>query len=302
MTAPPLPAAAGASAREVPVAPGRARRTWRLLRAHPLALAGSAALAVLAALALLAPWIAPYPPDAIDLRGIAAPPSPAHAFGTDELGRDELSRLLYGGRVSLLVGAGSTAIAVAIGATVGALAGFRGGRVDAVLMRGVDLLLSLPAIFVLLILTSVHRGSALDLVLYIGLFGWMGMARLVRGQMLSLREREFVAAARSLGASGTRIVLHHLVPHAAPPLIVAATLGVGSAMLLEAAVDFLGFGISADTPTWGSLLYNAELYLTTEPLLAIAPGLLIAIAVMSVNLVGGALRDALDPHGAGAAR
>jgi peptide/nickel transport system permease protein len=273
-----------------------ARRGWRRFAGHPLAVAAATILFLLAAVAVLAPWIAPYPPAAIDLRHVAEAPTPAHPLGTDELGRDVLSRILWGGRVSLAVGVSSMLIAAGIGTCYGAVAGFLGGLYDALMMRAVDFLLSLPAILFLLVLASYHTGSALTVTVAIGLLGWMGMARLVRAQVLVLREREFVLAARSLGARPWRIVRHHLVPNAAAPMIVAATLGVAAAILTEAALDFLGFGVQPDTPTWGNLMTNAEAYLTTEPLLAIAPGLAITLAAVSVIVVGDAIRDALDPH------
>jgi peptide/nickel transport system permease protein len=262
-----------------------------------MALVGIAVLAVLAGLAVLAPWIGPYPPAAIDLNHVAAAPSLAHPLGTDELGRDVLTRIIWGGRISLAVGVCSTSIAAGIGIAYGAVAGFYGGVADTLMMRAVDLLLSFPSVFVLLILASFNRGSVLSVILYIGLFGWMGMARLVRGQVLSLRERDFVMAARSLGTPGIRIVLRHLIPNALAPVIVAATLGVAGAMLVEAALDFLGFGVPPDTPTWGNLMTTAGEYFATAPVLAIAPGLVITIAVVSINFIGDALRDALDPHG-----
>jgi peptide/nickel transport system permease protein len=278
---------------------GSARRTWDRFRAHRPALVAAFVLGTLAALAVLAPWIAPYPPGAIDLGHIAAPPGLAHPLGTDELGRDVLTRIIWGGRISLAVGVCAMLIATGIGVPYGAVSGFYGGRVDALLMRAVDFLLSFPAIFVLLILASFYRGSVLNVILYIGLFGWMGIARLVRGQVLSLRERDFVVAARSLGAPNRRILVRHLVPNALAPVIVAATLGVAGAMLIEAALDFLGFGVPPDTPTWGNLMTNAEGYFTSAPLLAIAPGLVITIAVVCVNFIGDALRDALDPYSGG---
>jgi peptide/nickel transport system permease protein len=281
----------------VAVPPGGASRAWARFRAHRSGLIGCCVLALLAGSALLAPWISPYRPGAIDLGQIAASPSLAHPLGTDELGRDALTRLLYGGRVSLSVGLGSMLLATPIGVCCGAAAGLAGGRLDTLMMRAVDFLLSFPAIFVLLILASFRHGSVLSVILYIGLFGWMGMARLVRAQVLSLRERDFVTAARSLGAGRVRIIARHVLPNAVAPAIVAAALGVAGAILIEAALDFLGFGVPPDTPTWGNLMSNAELYFTSAPLLAISPGLAITAAVVAVNVVGDALRDALDPHG-----
>jgi peptide/nickel transport system permease protein len=276
--------------------PGAGRRRWDRFLAHRPAVVGAGVIVTLVALAVLAPWISPYQPGAIDLRHVAASPDPAHLLGTDELGRDVLTRLIWGGRISLAVGAGAMLVSAGVGVPYGAVSGLYGGRLDTLMMRAVDFVLSFPAIFVLLIVASFHRGSVVDVILYIGLLGWMGIARLVRGQVLSLREREFALAARSVGASNLRILVRHLLPNSLAPVIVAATLGVAGAMLIEAALDFLGFGVPPDTPTWGNLMSNAEGYFATAPLLAIVPGLVITIAVVSVNFVGDALRDALDPH------
>jgi peptide/nickel transport system permease protein len=254
-----------------------------------------AVLALVTLLAALSP-LSPYPPAAIDLSNTIAPPSPTHPLGTDEIGRDVLTRVLFGGRISLLVGAVATAISVVIGAMYGSLAGYRGGSVDALLMRLVDFLLAFPAIFVLLILASFRRGSVLTVTLYIGLFGWMSIARLTRGQVLSLRERDFILAARSLGASAWRVVLRHLLPHTLAPLMVAATLGVGDAILIEATLDFLGFGVQPDIATWGNLVAASRQYVATQPWLVVAPGITIALVLISLSLVGDALRDALDPY------
>jgi peptide/nickel transport system permease protein len=276
--------------------PARRHRARDRLLAHRPGLLGAAVLVALAAAAVLAPWISPYAPDAIDLHHVTAPPGPAHPLGTDGLGRDLLTRIIWGGRISLGVGFGAMAIAAGIGIPLGAAAGFYGRRLDVLLMRAVDFQLSLPAIFVLLILASFQHGSVLSVTLAIGLFGWMGMARLVRGQVLTLRERDFVLAARSLGASDLRVLGRHVLPGALPPVIVAASLGMAGAMLVEAALDYLGFGVPPDTPTWGNLLTGAEPYFATAPLLVLAPGLVITIAVVCVNLAGDALHDALDPY------
>lgn len=271
-------------------------RVWTRFRRHRLAVAGATLLGILALAALLAPLITRYAPTATDLAQITAAPSLAHPMGTDELGRDELTRVVYGGRVSLMVGLCSMLIATTIGVVYGSVAGFYGGAVDTLLMRLVDFMLSFPALFVLLILASYYRGSVLNVTLYIGFFGWMGIARLVRGQILSLREQDFITAVRSLGAPGGRIILRHLLPNALAPVIVAATLGVAGAMLIEAALDFLGFGVPPDVPTWGNLMTNGEEYITSSPALVVAPGLVITMAVVSINFIGDALRDALDPR------
>jgi peptide/nickel transport system permease protein len=273
---------------------GQLEKAWDRFARHRLALVGAVVLAAIALVSILAPLLTPYSASTTDLEHITAPPNWSHPLGTDELGRDVLTRILFGGRISLLVGVTSMLIAGAIGITYGSIAGFRGGNTDVLMMRAVDFLLSFPAIFVLLIIASFSR-SLLNVILYIGFFSWMGMARLVRGQILTLRERDFTLAARSLGVPGRRIVVRHLLPNALAPVIVAATLGVAGAMLIEAALDFLGFGVPPDTPTWGNLMSNAEEYFTTAPLLAIAPGLVITVAVVCINFIGDALRDALDP-------
>lgn len=271
-------------------------RVWTSFRRHRLAVAGTALLLLLGLAAAFAPFLTHQDPYATDLAHITAGPSATHPLGTDELGRDVLTRLIYGGRVSLLVGICSMLLAATVGVAYGSVSGFFGGAVDALMMRLVDFMLSFPSLFVLLILASYRRNSLLTVVLYIGFFSWMGMARLVRGQILSLREHDFITAVRSVGASGPWIIVRHLLPNAIAPVVVAATLGVAGAMLTEAALDFLGFGVPPDVPTWGNLMSNAEEYITTVPALAIAPGIVITLAVVSINFIGDALRDALDPH------
>lgn len=275
---------------------GQWSRVWRTFRRHRMAMAGSALLLLLILAAVLAPLISRQDPYTTHLGQITAPPSAAHWLGTDELGRDVLTRLIYGGRVSLLVGVCSMLLAATLGVAYGSISGFFGGTVDALMMRLVDFMLSFPALFVLLILASYRHNSLVNVILYIGFFSWMGMARLVRGQILSLREQDFITAVRSIGASSGRIIVRHLLPNAVAPVIVAATLGVAGAMLTEAALDFLGFGVPPDVPTWGNLMTNAEEYILSAPALAIAPGLVITLAVVSINFIGDALRDAFDPH------
>jgi peptide/nickel transport system permease protein len=277
-------------------AAGQWRKVGARFLRHRMALAGSVLLLLLALAAVLAPLITRTNPNATDLSHITSPPSWAHPLGTDELGRDFLTRLVYGGRASLLVGFCSVLISATLGVAYGSAAGFFGGAVDTLLMRLVDFMLAFPALFVLLILGSFYHTSVLTITLYIGLFNWMAMARLVRGQILSLREHDFITAVRSLGASAPRLVLRHLLPNAVAPVIVAATLAVAGAMLTEAVLDFLGLGVPPDTPTWGNLMSNGEDYLTSAPVLAAAPGLVITLAVVSVNFIGDALRDALDPY------
>lgn len=270
---------------------------WRRFTAHRLAIAGAILLGAFVLLATFAPLLSPYSPSEPDLFNQLAPPSLQHPLGTDPLGRDVLTRLLYGGRVSLAVGVLSSLISVVIGVAVGAIAGYYGGRVDDALMRLVDLLLAFPAIFLLLILFATIQRSLAIVILFLGLFGWLYLARVVRGEILSLRERDFVTAARALGASHWQLIARHLVPNVTGAIIVSFTLDVAINMLAEGTLSFLGFGVPDSTPTWGNMLNGAASYYTRAPLLTIAPGLAITLAVLAVNFIGDGLRDALDPRG-----
>jgi peptide/nickel transport system permease protein len=272
------------------------RLAWQRFCKHRAAIAGLVVFALIAASAVLAPWLTPYDINHLDPDHSLQPPSAAHLLGTDDLGRDELARLLYGGRVSLLVGVTVMLVGTTIGVAYGAVSGYFGGWVDALLMRFVDLMLSFPAIFLLLTLISLRHGrsSVPLMVAYLGSFGWMGLARIVRGEFLSLKTREYVQSARSVGASHLSIIFRHILPNAMAPVLVSAAFHVAGAMLAEAALDFLGFGLPPTVPTWGNLLTQAENYITTNPVLAIAPGLMITVAVVSIFFIGDALRDALD--------
>jgi peptide/nickel transport system permease protein len=266
---------------------------------HKPAVAGLVFLAVFAAIAIAAPWIAPYPFDEQDwsIIGSPTPPSAAHWLGTDELGRDALTRLMYGGRISLAVGIAAALMATLIGSLVGALAGFYRGWVDTVLMRFTDVMLSIPILPLVLLLSGLLRPSVPLLIAIIGALGWMGTARLVRSQFLALREREFVEAARALGAGPARLMWRHILPNAIGPITVAATLAVGSSIMLESALSFLGFGVLPPTPTWGNLLNAASGWIGVAPYLAIPPGLCIFFTVLAVNFLGDGLRDAIEPRG-----
>jgi peptide/nickel transport system permease protein len=268
----------------------------RLRRAR-LAIAGLVVIALLALVAIFAGALAPYGQNEIDLFSITAGPSSTHWLGTDDLGRDELSRLLYGGRVSLLVGVGAALLSTAIGMVVGAVAGYYGGWVDAMLMRFVDLMLAFPAIFLLLIVFSIRGSSVLSVILFLGLFGWMWLARIIRGQFLALKEQEFVEAARAIGVPDGRLIVRHLLPNVVAAIIVSTTLSIAYNMIAEATLSFLGFGVPPGTPTWGNMLNAARTHFTTHPLLAIAPGLTLTVAVLAINFVGDGLRDAFDPRG-----
>lgn len=282
---------------------------WRRFLAHRLAVASLAVLVLLALLAAAAPLVAMLlgtDSEAVDLLARNAPPSWRHPLGTDELGRDLLLRLLEGGQVSLFVGLVGALTAAAIGTTIGLVAGWRGGAVDAVLMRLTDAVIALPVLPLLIVLAAVDLSklglasggdaSLWRIVAITALFGWTTVARLVRGATLSLRAQEFVRAARALGAGGARIVLVHILPNVASPIAVATTLSVGQIVLLESVLSFLGLGIQPPTPSWGNMLTNAQELVASAPALAIWPGLLIFVTVIAFNLVGDALQDALDPR------
>ncbi len=276
---------------------------WRRFRRHPGAVAGSIVLGILLLSVLLASY-SPYDPERSDILNKYQPPSLSHPFGTDPLGRDLLTRVLYGGRVSLRVGLMVVVITLIIGVPVGATAGFFGGRVDNVLMRITDAALTLPNLLVLILLSAImrevefplfERNNVVTIAVVIGLLSWMTVARLVRATFITLREMEFVVAARSIGAQNLRIMGRHILPNAVGPIIVESTLEVGYAIMEEAGLSFLGFGIQPPTPSWGNLLSNAQTHLTKHPWLAIFPGLMIFLTIIAINYIGDGLRDAFDP-------
>jgi peptide/nickel transport system permease protein len=274
----------------------RQREFWKHLRRNRMAMAGLSLVLALFVVSIFAHWLAPYDPDHIDLKQVLMPPSQAHLMGTDTLGRDVLSRIIYGSRVSLKVGFVAVGLATLIGLLVGALAGYYGGWVDAALMRLVDLMLCFPAFFLILAVIAVLEPSIWNIMAVIGLTGWMGVARLVRAEFLSLREREFVTAARALGASDTRLILRHMLPNALAPVMVSATLGVAGAILTESALSFLGLGVQPPTPSWGNILTAGKDNIEIAWWLSVFPGLAILITVMSYNLLGEGIREAIDPR------
>lgn len=279
---------------------------WRQFRRHRLALVGVCALSLIVFATVLGPFIYTVPTDGIDFKKALQGPSFAHPFGTDQLGRDLLARSLSGGRISTAVGVSAVLVAMTVGTLVGSLAGFF-GRADGPLMRLTDMFISLPGLPLLLLVISLFRDSLrqmlgpvggifLLIVLLVGLLNWMGVARLVRGTFLSLKERDFVLAARAVGVGDLTIITRHILPNALGPVIVAATIGVGAAIITESSLSFLGLGFPPDEPTWGRLLFEAQGFIDTAPHYAIFPGLLISITVLSVNYIGDGLRDALDPR------
>jgi peptide/nickel transport system permease protein len=294
---------AGTISRTMPVARSPAGLALMRLRRSRLALLGMGIFGAMVVLAVLAPWIVPYDPEQTDLLSIKAEPSSEHWLGTDAIGRDVLSRLLIGARYSLGIGIAAAIISTAVGAIAGAAAGYYGGHVDGLIMRIVDLMLAFPSIFLLLIIASMLDGISVGgIILFLGLFAWMWLARLVRGEFLSLRKREFAEAARAMGAPGRQIIFRHLLPNALGVVIVSFTLDIALFMLAEASLSFLGFGVESGTPTWGNMLSEARTDYLTTPLLAIVPGLTLTIAVLAINFIGDGLRDALDPQGSAAAR
>lgn len=246
--------------------------------------------------ALLAPWLAPYDPTELHLDAILEPPGERYPLGTDALGRDVLSRLLYGARISLWVGFVSVGISIATGLALGLLAGYFRGPTDEIIMRGVDVMLCFPSFFLILAVIAFLEPDIVNIMIVIGLTSWMGVARLVRAETLSLRERDFVAAARLGGASSTRIILTHILPNALTPVLVSATLGVAGAILVESSLSFLGLGVQPPDPSWGNMLMEGKDTLEIAPWLSLYPGLAILVTVLGYNLVGESLRDTLDPR------
>jgi peptide/nickel transport system permease protein len=269
---------------------------WRQFRRNQLAMGSGVVVLLLSLAALLAQWLAPYDPSAYDVRQILLPPSFAHWLGTDQIGRDVLSRMLYGARISMAVGFVSVGIAVVVGTLIGSVAAYYGGRVDELLMRFVDLMLNFPRLFLLLTLIALLRPSIWIIMAVIGLTGWMGLARLVRSEILSLKEREFVLSARALGAMDRRIMFRHILPNALVPVLVSATLGVAGAILAESGLSFLGLGVQPPTPSWGNILNEGRANIEIAWWLSVFPGMAILVTVLAYNLLGEGLRDALDPR------
>lgn len=267
---------------------------WRRFLRGRLALAGGVVLLALAFASAAAPVLTRYAPNEVDLRQLDAPPSVAHWFGTDDLGRDEFSRALYAGRVSLSIGIAVAIVAASVGTAVGALAGYHGRLIDAGLMRLTDVVLSVPPLPLIIVLSAVVKPSPQVLVLIIAGVGWMGTARLVRSAFLSIRETEYVEAARAVGCGSLRVILRHALPNSLAPVIVAATLAVGNAIITESVLSFLGVGIQPPTASWGNMLQNAESMMAAKPWLSVFPGVLILLSVLSVNGLGDGLRDAMD--------
>lgn len=261
-----------------------------------LSVIGAAIVLCLITVALSAPFIAPYDPTTIDVYNVLSPPSKTHFLGTDELGRDLFSRIMWGSRVSLKVGIVAVGIAIIIGIIVGSISGFYGGKVDAVLMRFVDIMLAFPTFFLILAVIAILEPSIFTIMAVIGVTSWMDVARLVRAEFLTLKERDFVDAARAIGVSNTRLIFRHILPNALSPVLVSATFGVAGAILTESGLSFLGLGVQPPDPSWGNILTSGKDNIEVAWWLSVYPGLAILITVLSYNLVGEGLRDALDPR------
>lgn len=277
------------------------RRTWRLFRRHELGVVGAAVLAIILLAAVLAPLIEAYPPDAVDLDNLAAPPNPVHWLGTDRTGRDNWSRLVHGGRASLAVGFVAVSIASGIGLVLGIVSGFFGGWADLAIQRVTDLVMTFPSLVIILTLVALLGPSLGNIMLVLGLLGWPVPCRIVRAQVLSLRAQEYVVAARAAGATNARLMRSHILPGTLAPLLVYTSFGVANAMLTEAGLSFLGLGVQPPMASWGNMLNAARSLSILEgaPWVWLPPGLLIGISVLAINSVGDALRDVLDPRSGG---
>jgi peptide/nickel transport system permease protein len=271
-------------------------RRFSVIVGNPLALAGLVTVSLLALIAVLAPVLSPHDPRTINAGQVLAAPSADHPLGTDELGRDVASRMIYGARISLAVGFVAVGIMVAIGILVGALAGYYGGWVDAAAMRFTDIMLCFPTFFLILAVIAYLQPSIWNIMIVIGVTSWMGVARLVRAEFLSLKEREFVIAARSQGIGDARIIFRHILPNAMAPVYVAAVLGVAGAVLTESGLSFLGLGVQPPTPSWGNILTAGKDNIEIAWWLSVFPGLAILVTVLAYNLLGEGIRDALDPR------
>ncbi|MBF0529093.1 MAG: ABC transporter permease [Deltaproteobacteria bacterium] len=269
---------------------------WRGLKTNRLALAGGVVVVFLFLISFLAPWLSTHDPDFIDVAARLEGPSRTHLLGTDSLGRDVLSRMLWGARISLKVGFVAVGIATLIGIFFGAIAGYYGGFIDSLIMRFVDLMLCFPAFFLILAVIAILEPSIWNVMIVIGITGWMGVARFVRAEFLTLKNRDFVQAARTMGASDLRIIFRHILPNALAPVLVSATLGIAGAILTESALSFLGIGVQPPTPSWGNILTEGKDNISFAWWLSVFPGLAILITVLGYNLLGEGIRDSLDPR------
>jgi len=273
---------------------------WKILfyrfTKNKLALSGFIFICILTIIAISAPLLSPYPPDVQDIMIRLSPPSASHFMGTDDLGRDVLSRILFGIRISLLVGFLATGIAVIIGTILGLISGYFGKWIDTVIMRLVDIVLCIPTFFLIIIVIAFLEPNIWNVMFVIGITGWPGLTRLVRAECLSIKEKDFIQAAKVMGLSNFRIMFVHVLPNVMAPVIVTATLGIGSAILTESALSFLGLGVQPPTPSWGNMLTAGKDYINVAWWLSLFPGLAILVTVLAYNLLGEGLRDVFDPR------
>ncbi len=269
---------------------------WQSFRSNPFAVTGGVVVLIMFLVSFMAPLMTVHEPNMLDAYHVLLPPSSNHWFGTDELGRDVFSRMIYGASVSLKVGFVAVGIATLVGTVVGLLAGYYGGWVDSLLMRFVDIMLCFPTFFLILAVVTIREPSILNIMLVIGFTGWMGVSRLVRAEVLSIRERDYVLAARAIGCSDLRIIFRHILPNAIGPVLVYATLGIAAAILTESSLSFLGIGVQPPQPSWGNILASGKEFIEFAWWLFLFPGLAITITALSYYLVGEGIRDALDPR------
>lgn len=269
---------------------------WKRFKKNRLAVIGGIIVLCLFAIAIFAPVVSPYDPNAIDVKHILEPPDIKHPFGTDDLGRDILSRIIWGSRISLSVGFVAVGIATIIGIILGAISGYYGGWMDGVIMRFVDIMLSIPTFFLLLAVIAFLEPGIWNIMIVIGLTSWMGVARLVRAEFLSVREREFALAARAIGAGDVRIIFHHILPNSMATVLVSTVLGIAGAILVESALSFLGIGVQPPTASWGNILTAGKDNIEIAWWLSVFPGLAILVTVLAYNLLGEGIRDSIDPR------
>lgn len=269
---------------------------WKRFRRNKLAVAGGIIVAFLFFVAILAPLVSPYGPNDIDRKHILEPPGIRHPLGTDDLGRDVLSRMIWGSQISLSVGFVAVGISVVMGVIFGSLSGYYGGWMDRIIMRFIDIMLSVPTFFLILAVIAFIGSSIWNIMIIIGITSWMGVARLVRAEFLSLKEREYVLAARAVGAGNMRIIFRHIMVNSLAPVLVSAVLGIAGAVLVESSLSFLGIGVQPPTPSWGNILTLGKDNMETAWWLSVFPGLAILITVLGYNLLGEGVRDALDPR------
>lgn len=272
------------------------RLFWKRFGRNKLAVAGGIIVAVLFFVAILAPLVSPYDPNDIDRKHILEPPGIRHPLGTDDLGRDVLSRMIWGSQISLSVGFVAVGISVVMGMIFGSLSGYYGGWIDRIIMRFIDIMLSVPTFFLILAVIAFIGSSIWNIMIIIGITSWMGVARLVRAEFLSLKEREYVLAAKAVGASSMRIIFRHIMVNSLAPVLVSAVLGIAGAVLVESSLSFLGIGVQPPTPSWGNILTLGKDNMETAWWLSVFPGLAILITVLGYNLLGEGVRDALDPR------